>query len=169
LAVSNGIEIEHKYLIEYPDRDMLLGMPGASSAVISQTYIKSAAGSTERARKWEQDGQVTYYHTVKRRISDMSHFEDETEITAEEYERLLERKKKKSSEIVKERIMIPYGGRVVEVDLFRFWDDRAVAEVEVLSEDEEPALPDCIKVIREVTDDGRYKNASLAYDHSFPV
>lgn len=166
---NNGLEIEHKYLIRYPNRDMLLQMPGAGSVMIEQTYLEAPRGFTERVRRWERDGQVMLFHTVKSRISALSHTEVESEIGEEEYRELLSRRLRGSSVISKERIMIPYGGHTVEIDIYPFWDDRAVAEVEVMSEDEEVTLPDYIEVIREVTDDGRYKNISLAFDHSFPV
>lgn len=166
---TNGLEIEHKYLIEYPDRDELLVMEGVKAAVIEQTYLESEKGSTERVRRWEEDGEVIYYHTVKRRVSDLTHTEDENVITDDEYQELLKRKRGGCSPVCKERIMIPYDGHTVEVDIYPFWQDRAVAEVEVMSEDEEVKLPGCLKVIREVTSEGRYKNISLAYDHDFPV
>ena len=166
---GNGLEIEHKYLISYPDREELLKMEGASSARICQTYLETDDGSTERVRRWEQDGEVRYYRTIKRRISDLTHTEDENMITGQEYERLLSRRKEGTEPVVKERIMLPYAGHVVEVDIYPFWKDRAVAEVEVSCESEEVLLPNILKVIREVTGEGRYKNASLAYRHDFPV
>ena len=166
---TNGIEIEHKYLIEYPDRNELLAMPGADSAIIAQTYLKSEKGTTERVRRWRQGDSTRYYHTVKRRISGLSHQEDESEIGEEEYSALLGRKRPGRSSIEKERILIPYNDRTVEVDIYPFWKDRAIAEVEVMSEEEEVLLPDCIKVIREVTDDVRYKNTSLAEKHDFDI
>lgn len=164
---NGGIEIEHKYLIEYPDREELLSMSGSGSVHIRQTYLESDENVTERVRSWEQDGKTVYYHTLKRRVSDLTHLEDENEIPREEYQSLIRRKRRGSQTIVKERILIPYEGRVVEVDIYPFWKDRAVAEVEVGSEDEAVRLPGCIRVIREVTDDSRYKNASLAYSHDF--
>lgn len=164
---GSGIEIEHKYLIAYPDRDKLLSRPGAVSVRISQTYLESGEGTTERVRSWEQDGRTVYFHTVKRRVTALTHLEDETEIPEEEYLRLLGKKKAGSSTIEKERIIIPHKGRNVEVDIYSFWDDRATAEVEVQSEDEKVFLPRCIRVIREVTEDGRYRNASLAFSHDF--
>jgi CYTH domain-containing protein len=166
---TGGLEIEHKYLIEYPDRELLLAAEGARSAVIEQTYLTSDAGVTERVREWKEDGQTKYFHTVKRRISDLTHLEDETEITEDEYLLLRERKREDCSPVRKERIMIPFRGHTVEVDIYPFWNDRAVAEVEIAAEDEEVSLPDLIRVIREVTSDRRYKNVSLAYDHDFPV
>ena len=118
---TNGLEIEHKYLIEYPDRDELLAMEGVKTAVIEQTYLESEKGSTERVRRWEEDGEVIYYHTVKRRVSDLTHTEDEIEITDDEYQELLKRKRGGCSPVCKERIMIPYDGHTVEVDIYPFW------------------------------------------------
>ncbi len=166
---NGGIEIEHKYLIEYPDREELLEMPCAVSVHITQTYLDSEEGVTERVRSWKQDGETVYYHTLKRRVSALTHLEDEAVISCEEYQRLIRRKKRGSQTIEKERIVIPYSGRDVEIDIYPFWNDRAVAEVEVGSEDEDVRLPDCIRVIREVTEDGRYKNVSLAYVHDFEI
>ena len=82
---------------------------------------------------------------------------------------MLTRRDESAQTIEKERIMIPFAGHTVEVDIYPFWQDRAVAEVEVSGEEEEVLLPDTIKVIREVSDDRRYKNARLAFDHSFPL
>ena len=166
---NNGIEIEHKYLIGYPDREELLAMPGADIAYLAQTYLKSEKGITERVRRWRQGDVTRYYHTVKSRISGLSHHEDESEIGEEEYSLLLGRKRPGRSSIEKERILIPFNNRTVEVDIYPFWSDRAIAEVEVMSEEEEVLLPDCINVIREVTDDVRYKNTSLAKKHDFDI
>ncbi len=166
---NNGLEIEHKYLIMYPDREQLLKMPGAESVRIEQTYLEAPKGFTERVRSWESSGKTVFYHTLKTRVTDLTHTEIEKEIDRQEYLDLLGRRLGGSETVIKERIMIPYGGHVVEVDIYPFWSDRAVAEVEVLSEDEEVTLPDCIRVIREVSGDPRYKNISLSFDHSFGI
>ena len=47
-------------------------------------------------------------------------------------------------------------------DVFPFWKDKAIAEIELREENAEIRFPDEIKVIREVTYDESYKNASLA-------
>ena len=46
-------------------------------------------------------------------------------------------------------------------DIYPFWKDQALAEVDLCPEDE-LCIPDCIKVIKEVTGDDNYSNYVLA-------
>ncbi len=64
--------------------------------------------------------------------------------------------------IRKTRYCFLYDNRYFELDVYPFWDDRAILELELSSEDEEVVLPKELELIREVTDDDAYKNASLA-------
>jgi CYTH domain-containing protein len=64
--------------------------------------------------------------------------------------------------VEKARYCIPFNGRVVEVDVYPFWNDRAIAEVEMEDENETVSLPDFIKVIRDVTAEKAYKNYAIA-------
>ena len=50
----------------------------------------------------------------------------------------------------------------MELDVYPFWQDRAILEVEVKSEDEALLLPPDVTVVAEVTADKRYKNVNLA-------
>ena len=49
-----------------------------------------------------------------------------------------------------------------EIDLFPFWLDRALCEIQVSDEAVPVTLPPELTVIREVTDDAAYSNAALA-------
>ena len=49
-----------------------------------------------------------------------------------------------------------------EIDVYPFWKDKAIVEIELRDENVPIVFPDMLKVIREVTDDESYKNASLA-------
>ena len=49
-----------------------------------------------------------------------------------------------------------------EIDVYPFWNDKAIAEIELSDENAEIVFPKQIKVIKEVTDDDSFKNASLA-------
>ena len=49
-----------------------------------------------------------------------------------------------------------------EIDIYPFWNDKAIVEIELNSENEEVKMPKCLYVLKEVTDDNRFSNYSLA-------
>ena len=49
-----------------------------------------------------------------------------------------------------------------EIDVYPFWNDRAIMEIELDDEGQEIIFPPEIQIIREVTSDKRYTNSSLA-------
>ena len=55
-----------------------------------------------------------------------------------------------------------YKDQRFEIDLFPFWSDRAIMEIELEREDQAVDFPPEINIIREVTEDRRYTNSSLA-------
>jgi CYTH domain-containing protein len=156
-----AFEIERKYLIEYPDIN-LLEKYADSKSEIAQTYLKTDNGLTSRVRKRTTDGVTKYIFTEKKRITDVKCIENEREIGIEEYEKLLKLSDPERRTVEKMRYCIPFNGRVVEVDVYPFWNDRAIAEVEMEDEKETVLLPDFIKVIRDVTAEKAYKNYAIA-------
>lgn len=154
-------EIERKFLIEYPDID-LLEKQSDSKSDIAQTYLKTDDGFTSRVRKRTSNGVTKYIFTEKKRISDLKCIENEREVGVGEYNELLKLADPERTTVEKVRYCIPYGNRVVEVDVYPFWSDRAIAEVEMEDEGEAVLLPDYLKVIRDVTSEKAYKNASIA-------
>ena len=156
-----NIETEHKYIIKMPSQMLLSTLP---SSKIEQTYITSDGGDnvTERVRRREYDDRVVYTHTKKRRVSDMSHEEYEDEITAEEYGALLTRKCADTATLYKTRYLLSYMGQTFELDVYTFWQNIAVMELEVGKESDAVTLPPEIEVVREVTGDRRFTNAALS-------
>ncbi len=152
-------EIERKFLIEFPDLRELENYPKSE---ITQTYLKTENGMTSRVRKRVSGGAVKYYFTEKLRITDVKCIENERELDEKEYNELLKLADPERNAIHKTRYLIPIGDRTAEVDIYSFWNDRATAEVEMEDEKEEVILPEFLKVIREVTSEKAYKNASLA-------
>ena len=155
-----GYEIEHKYLIRYPDPDLLRRF--ASPSEIVQTYLLGEKGTTERVRRRSRNGQFEYTHTIKRKISPLRRIEDETEIGPNEYERLLERADPERRPVHKKRYCFTEAGHLWEIDVYPFWTDRAIMEVELTDEAEEITLPRRIRILREVSNDKRYTNASIS-------
>ena len=158
------LEIERKFLIEYPDLSELERLSNGNFSDISQTYLKSENGISERVRARTRDGVTVYTHNTKIKLSSMKRIEFEDEIGEVEYRNLLQRADEKCRTIEKVRYCISYGGFVFEIDVFPFWQDKAFMEVEMPSEDTNVDLPDFVKIICEVTDDNRYTNHALAIE-----
>ncbi len=151
-------EIERKFLIKRPDEAFLSSLPGARCYEISQTYLTSGG----RVRRESCGGETVYTHTLKKRISDIRRIEIEDVIGESEYLAALADADPELKTIEKKRWRIRAGKFVYEIDLFPFWEDEALLEVELDSEDESFPMPDFLEIIREVTDDGAYTNRSLA-------
>lgn len=156
------IETERKFLIYMPDLELLRRCDGVRIKKIEQTYLEYESGKNARVRRIDEDGRVSFVKTVKQRISTLSAFEEEYEIDADTYKNELEYADKTKSTVIKTRYCIPFENHVIEIDVYPFWSDRAILEVELASEDESFSLPDHIKVIKEVSEDSRYKNTKLA-------
>ena len=65
-------------------------------------------------------------------------------------------------QIRKTRYCLTYEVQYFEIDVYPFWDDQVIAEIELSDENAAICFQDKLQVIREVTDDEAYKNASLA-------
>lgn len=154
-------EVERKYLIRRPDEAWLKTLPDRSE--IEQTYLVTQKdGERGRVRKRTRDGAAVYTHTVKRRINDLRAVELEREIDAAEYARFLELADPKRRTLYKTRYCLPYRGQLFEIDVYPFWADRAIMEIELEDEAQPVELPPDIEMIEEVSSDRRYSNAALA-------
>lgn len=161
--MSQKPEIERKYRIAYPDLAALLSLDGARCDEIAQTYLLAPPGVTSRVRRRTlPDGTSIYTHTVKHRRTLLTNDEDEREIPEEEYLTLLQARNPALRTVEKRRVTIPYGGLLLEIDLYPFWQKTAILEIELPSEDTPAPLPPFLTVIDEVTEDVRYKNERLA-------
>ena len=156
-----GFEIERKYLISMPDPDFL--RQNASPTEIVQTYLLPPAPHVNaRVRKRGRNGDWTYTHTEKTRLSDLRRIENERRISREEYETLLQNADPDRNVIQQTRWVLPWKGQNFEIDIFPFWTDRALMELELEDEAQTIELPPRIRVLREVTADYRYLNSSLS-------
>lgn len=64
--------------------------------------------------------------------------------------------------IRKDRYCLTDGNQYFEIDVYPFWTDQAIVEIELSDPKEEIRFPEMLKCIKEVTDDVNYKNSSLA-------
>ena len=155
-------EIERKFLIEYPDVKWLESLPNCQRIEIIQTYLKSDDGAERRVRQRGADGHYIYFETVKQNVSEVKRIETERRLSANEYLRMLMEADTTKRQIRKTRYCLTYDNQYFEIDVYPCWNDKAIAEIELKDENEPIRLPKELTVIKEVTDDINYKNASLA-------
>ena len=153
------LEIERKYLIRMPGAALLASLPVSE---IEQVYLLTPDGARERIRRRDYGDGVVFTHTAKQRLSDLTRVEIEREITAEQYGALLALADPSRIPIRKKRYLYDYDAQLFEIDVFPFWDDRALMELEMESEGQEVRLPPEIGIIREVTAEKRYTNSAIA-------
>lgn len=162
LGEPEPFEIERKYLIEYPDLKALEAMPNCKKVQIIQTYLKSPEGEEIRIRQRGANGHFVYYETHKRKVTNLKRIEVERRLSQDEYLQLMMEADPSRKPIRKDRYCLTDGSQYFEIDIYSFWNDQAILEIELSDPDEEIRFPEFLKIIREVTDDERYSNSELA-------
>ena len=158
LGEPEPLEIERKLLIDYPDLALLDSLPNCKSVEIEQIYLQDKS----RIRKRGANGSYMYFHTVKTSITDVKRIETETRITEQEYQMRKEQADPARNPICKTRYCLAHGKHYFEIDVYPFWSDKAVMEIELLTENEPFEIPPFVNVLEDVTDDKRYRNSALA-------
>lgn len=162
LGEPEPYEIERKYLIEYPNISWLEKNKNCKKLEIIQTYIESNEDEEIRVRQRGCDGNYIYTKTTKKNINDIKRIEIEKRLTKDEYLDLLMKTDTNKRPIRKTRYCLLYKNQYFEIDIFPFWEDKAILEIELNSEQQEVEIPKQLKLIKEVTHDPKYKNSSLA-------
>lgn len=165
LGVPEPMEIERKYLIEYPDIAWLESHPHCTPVELTQAYLRLDDGEELRIRRRGANGSYQYFETVKRDLTEDRRMETERRITEKEYENLLS-----SAEdpliLNKTRYCLTYDNQYLEIDVYPFWNSQATLEVEFPDELQEVRFPPEIRVIRDVTGDPSFRSSALAREYS---
>ena len=163
LGEPSPLEIERKYLIEFPDLNYLASLPNCRKVEISQTYLKTDDHAEEvRIRQRGDNGHFIYFKTRKKKLSDTTRVEEEERLTQDEYLALLMQADPDYRPIRKQRWCLSENGLYYEIDIYPEWTDQALMEVELRDEHQKITLPEGIRVIREVTGEEAYSNHFLA-------
>ena len=162
LGEPEPLEIERKFLIYYPNIKELESMPNCTKVDITQTYLKSVDDTERRVRARGINGDYLYYLTEKRKISNLKRIELEKRLTQDEYLALLMESDNKLHTIHKTRYCLSENNQYFEIDIYPEWDNQAIMEIELSSDEEEIKTPEFIKIIKDVTDDESYKNYEMA-------
>ena len=164
--MGKNIEIEKKYIILKPTSDELFGMQDYSSSEIEQIYLSSPLGITHRVRSRKFSDKTVFTETTKVKIDKMSAYENEREITEEEFNSLAEHRDEQTRPIKKCRHTFVFCGQLFEIDIYPEWKNTAILETELSDRETVVKFPDFIKIVADVTGDKRYSNASMS--KSFP-
>lgn len=162
LGEPEPLEIERKFLIEYPDVAALEKLPNCQRVEIIQTYLNAGEDEESRVRQRGIDGHYIYTQTTKRRVSERKRVEIERRLSQDEYLRLQMDADPTCRPIRKIRYCLTCNSQYFEIDVYPFWKDRAIMEIELSAEDAPIAYPPFLRIIREVTGDEQYKNSALA-------
>lgn len=162
LGETSPYEIERKFLIEFPDIAWLDSLPNCERVEIVQTYLRSDPNEEIRIRRRGTGESSMYYLTEKLIDNNHKQMRLQRRLTAGEYHMLKMQADPRSREISKTRYCLTHAGQYFEIDIFPCWDDQAIAEIELSSEDMPVVFPDQLHVIREVTGDPTYRNAVIA-------
>ncbi len=155
------LEIEKKFLIRMPDLNWIINNTDCKVARISQTYLGlQKDGFGNRIRKIIIDGKTKYFFTSKKSLSDMTRIEYEKEITKKDYYSHLV-KKPKDKTLYKTRYIFNMNDLKYELDVYPFWKETAILEIELKDESQSYIIPDFIDVIADVTGNKDYSNSSF--------
>lgn len=162
LGEPEPYEIERKFLIEYPDIAALEKRDDCQKVEIIQTYLNAGEDEEVRVRQRGANGSFIYFKTIKKKMTETTRVEIEERLSQAEYLKLLMDADTTKHQIRKTRYCLTHNSQYFEIDIYPFWNNQAIVEIELLSEKEEIHIPEFLKVIKEVTDDEAYKNSSLA-------
>ena len=163
------IEDEKKYLIQYPDLELISKQVNLTCLDIVQTYLCSENPDVERRIRQRGIGNdFTYYYTEKRNFSEGKRIEVEHKISEKEYLSLLLQADITLHQIIKKRYCFVYENQYFELDIYPFSNTQAILEIELTSSTREVVMPSFINVVKDDTNDVSYKNYSLAKSCGFP-
>ncbi len=123
LGEPEPLEIERKFLIEYPDIKWLEANQACEKIEIIQTYLISNENEERRVRQRGSNGNYIYFETIKRKLSNLKRVEIERRLTKDEYLTLLMQADTSKKAIRKDRYCLTYHSQYFEIDVYPFWND----------------------------------------------
>lgn len=163
---EKSIEYTKKMLVKLPNLNKL---NYNRKITIIQNYLYSDNPNIEkRIRQRIYGKNSSFYYTEKNTISDGNgRLKSERKITEREYLSLMSQIDTSYHQITKERYCFVYDNQYMNLDVFPFDKEKGLLEVSLKENDTTIEYPDFIEIIKEVTEDVKYNNISLAETLSF--
>lgn len=164
-----NLEIERKFLILFPNLDLLHTIPDCKRVDISQTYLSSLDPNEEiRVRKKTVADKSKFIKTIKRDTKNSAErIEIEEKISEQDYQDLIKQIIPGSSAVNKTRFSIPTqdNNHILEIDIYPSSTQYAILEIELKSINEKFIVPDYITIVKELTGDKSYSNKNIALNN----
>lgn len=157
-------EVERKFLIQKPSNDVIKSIPLLEKTNIIQTYLVNNENGAERRirQRGTKENGYAFYYTEKQNQDRGRRIEREKKISERQYVELFSETDTAKHQIVKDRYCFLYKNQYFELDIYPFDNKNAILEIELKDINDSIELPPFIDIIKEVTDDIKYKNSSIA-------
>lgn len=169
LGDEKPVQVFKKYLVEVNDSilEKVLSEKGASSSEILQYYLKSTNENEKRIRRRIKDGNEVYFYSEARMITAHSRSKSDRILSKRQFSDYMSEIDENLKPINKKRYSFFLNGLFYKLDVFNFDEAKGLLSVQVASEDDTINIPSYFKILKEVTDDVKYKNYFLAKEQSF--
>lgn len=158
---------KRKFLIAMPDMKALAEKYGAVAIDMEQTYLRITNASIERRVRRQKSGQeYLYFYTEKHFMQGGAKWDTEKPISEKQYDKYLLERDDSLNVVHKTKYRFVYDSCRFEIDVYPFDSSKAI--LFRYAADDQPQLPEGIRVIKEVTGDLTYKNKQLARTQQLP-
>lgn len=165
IALSLGepkpFEAKKKYLIEYPDLSLLEKLENVEKVELDQTYLKADNDEKIQIRKRGLGDDCIYYQT-RVRIQNGQLLQVEKRLSKSEYEDKLTHADPTRKKLHRTRYCIVDNNQYMEIDIYPFWNDKAILNIDVLDVNSSVYIPDYVKVVEDITNNPQYFNSELS-------
>lgn len=169
LGKEKPVEIFKKYLININDEFMetIKGYDTLNKTHIEQYYLLSTKNEEKRVRKREKDGTVLFYYSEANTLTANTRIKVDRIISEKQYNDYLALKDESLNVIEKDRYSFIHDNLFFKLDIFSFDTDKGLLSVQIPSEDTQINLPECVDIIKDVSEDENYKNYYLAKSNRY--
>ena len=160
--MSNNYEIERRYIIRLPKKGFLIG-DAQKVLNITQAYIgMNTDGFNCRIRRIIENNEPSFIFTEKKNINGIKRIEHECFIDGSTFNHFYKNRLKNRNVIEKTRYVINKNGFNYEIDVFPFWKNQAIMEIELENENVMPPELEGIEILSEITYDAEYSNFAIS-------
>ena len=151
-------EAKKKYLIEMPNVSILEKM---KKVEIYQSYLKCDEDEKIQIRK-RGEGDDFIYYQIKTTVKNDQIIKVEKRLTKEEYQEKLVDIDPTRKPLHRTRYCFIEQDQYMEINIYPFWDDKAILSIDLSKVDDEVHLPKFVKVIEDITNRKEYLNSELS-------